>query len=145
MPYFNASGIPLRNPGMIEAMIGPRIKARLADLGENVKWLAQKSGVPTSTLYELMNGRMKTTTRAAVIAQALGVSAVWLETGHGSATADVDPPKPAPVAWPFSFDPERFVALSSDDRELVESAALGMLEQIEKRRGSQAKKGRRSG
>ncbi|WP_240796119.1 helix-turn-helix domain-containing protein [Xanthomonas oryzae] len=45
--------------------------------------LAAKTGVGYSTLSELERGGMQTTTKLRVIADALGVSLQWLETGKG--------------------------------------------------------------
>lgn len=56
--------------------------------------LAQMTGVGYSTLAELERGGMQTSTKLRVIADALGVSLRWLETGKGPKT-DTSPSIPA--------------------------------------------------
>ncbi|TNW23712.1 helix-turn-helix transcriptional regulator [Xylella fastidiosa subsp. pauca] len=49
---------------------------------------AKKTGIGYSTIAELERGGMQTTTKLRLIADALGVSLRWLETGKGSKNQD---------------------------------------------------------
>lgn len=108
--------------------LGQRIKERLQELKWDVHRLNEKTHVPISSLYELMNGRMKSTTRLATIATALGVNALWLEKQIGPRLlTEAQTPK----EWPFKFDRRRIEALSRTELALVESTILGLLNAIE--------------
>lgn len=63
--------------------IGERIKARRKEIGMSVDALARAAGIGASTIYDLQRGDMRTTTRLHHVADALGVSVAWLETGRG--------------------------------------------------------------
>lgn len=60
--------------------------------------LAQATGVGYSTLAELERGGMQTSTKLRVIADALGVSLRWLETGKGPKEQAGTPPPSAKVS-----------------------------------------------
>lgn len=64
--------------------VGDRIKERLKELKQDVKWLHCKTEIPVSSLYEIMSGRMKSTPRLLTIAAALGLRALWLEKKSGA-------------------------------------------------------------
>lgn len=61
--------------------IGQRIKSEREAQGISRTDLSKKTGIGYSTLAELENGRMQSSTRLHVIADALGVLASYLETG----------------------------------------------------------------
>ena len=72
------------------ATVGDRVRAERLAQGLDRKELCQRTGIGYSTLAELENGGMKTTTKTRVLAEALGVNLTWLETGKG-AKADASP------------------------------------------------------
>lgn len=63
--------------------IGTRVRRERESQGIERRELASKTGIGYSTLAELERGGMQTTTKLRVIADALGVSQRWLETGKG--------------------------------------------------------------
>jgi len=63
--------------------IGDRVKKAREAINMTRPQLAAASGVGYSTLSELERGGMQTSTKLRVIADALGVSLSWLETGRG--------------------------------------------------------------
>lgn len=63
--------------------IGSRIKEARKAAGLTQKALAQKVGMAQATLSELETGESQGTTLIASFAAALGVNALWLETGAG--------------------------------------------------------------
>lgn len=108
--------------------LGQRIKERLQELKWDVHRLNEKTHVPISSLYELMNGRMKSSTKLPTIATALGLNALWLEKQSGPRLlSEAQTPKD----WPFKFDRRRIDALSKSELALVESTILGLLNAIE--------------
>ncbi|BCX44433.1 helix-turn-helix transcriptional regulator [Stenotrophomonas maltophilia] len=66
--------------------IGERVKKAREAINMTRPQLATASGVGYSTLSELERGGMQTSTKLRVIADALGVSLSWLETGRGEKT-----------------------------------------------------------
>lgn len=73
----------IENIGM---SIGTRVKAARKKAGLTQKELAAKAGMKQSTLSELETGESAGTTSIASLANALGVNALWLETGDGPST-----------------------------------------------------------
>lgn len=74
--------------------IGSRVRAEREAQGIPRSVLATKTGIGYSTLAELERGGMQTSTKLRVIADALGVSLKWLETGKGAkspTSAALDP------------------------------------------------------
>lgn len=61
--------------------LGERIKQARESLGWDLPRLAKESGVPYPTLAGIEGGNQRTSTKTAQLAETLGVSAVWLETG----------------------------------------------------------------
>jgi len=88
--------VPADNIGM---SIGSRIKdaRRAAKLTQ--KALASKVGMSQASLSELETGESQGTTMIGSFAAALGVSALWLETGKGAMTTEQ--PVPAESGSPF--------------------------------------------
>lgn len=79
----------LMPPDNIGMSIGSRIKeARLA-AKLTQKALAQKVGMAQASLSELETGESQSTTLIASLAAALGVNALWLETGKGTMTPEL--------------------------------------------------------
>ncbi len=66
--------------------IGSRIKREREAQGVDRAELSRRSGVGYTTISELERGGMKSSTKLRVIAEALGVSLRWLETGKGDRT-----------------------------------------------------------
>jgi phage repressor protein C with HTH and peptisase S24 domain len=60
--------------------------------------LSLASGVGYSTISELERGGMQTSTKLRVLAEALGVSLTWLETGRGAMHRSVSEPSASYVA-----------------------------------------------
>lgn len=76
--------------------IGERIRTERKRQGLTQQDLAQYAGIAKQTLSDLENGSSKSTTTLPKIAERLGLSASWLQTGrgpkestHGDADADV--------------------------------------------------------
>lgn len=63
--------------------IGSRVRQEREAQGVDRKELANRTGIGYSTISELERGGMQTTTKLRLIADALGVSLRWLETGKG--------------------------------------------------------------
>ena len=70
--------------------IGTRIKEARRDRKLTQKQLADKVGIKQPTLLELENGDLTGTTLIASFAAALGVNALWLETGKGDKLAPLE-------------------------------------------------------
>ncbi|HHW4679804.1 MAG TPA: XRE family transcriptional regulator [Xylella sp.] len=64
--------------------IGNRVKKEREAQNITRSDFAKKTGIGYSTIAELERGGMQTTTKLRTIADALGVSLKWLETGKGS-------------------------------------------------------------
>ena len=67
----------------IAMTIGQRLKQVRKELGLTQIELAARVGLKQSTLSDLELGKSAGTTNLAVVANAIGVSALWLETGRG--------------------------------------------------------------
>ena len=67
--------------------IGNRVRKARKDKGMSQIELATKVGISQSALSELENGESVSTTKIASFASALGVSALWLESGKGQEKA----------------------------------------------------------
>ncbi|WWW34054.1 S24 family peptidase [Stenotrophomonas rhizophila] len=78
--------------------IGDRVKEARAQKGISRSALALASGVGYSTISELERGGMQSSTKLRVLADALGVSLAWLETGKGSMHSGVQEPSVSHVA-----------------------------------------------
>lgn len=116
----------------------------MLELGRDANWLHRETKIPISTLYELMNGRQKSSTQLPAIAAKLGLRAVWLQKETGPRLlADPDAgPRPDPP-WRFSFDPKRIDRLHDKDFAVIDAAICAMLNAIEGdgSAASKAKKG----
>lgn len=73
--------------------IGTRVRLEREAQGIDRKELTRLTGIGYSTISELERGGMQTSTKLRVIADALGVSLRWLETGKGPKVAA----EPAPA------------------------------------------------
>jgi phage repressor protein C with HTH and peptisase S24 domain len=71
--------------------VGERVRQERDAQGLSRPDLAKQTGIGYSTLSELERGGMQTSTRLHVIADALGVSVRWLETGKGMKRAGAKP------------------------------------------------------
>lgn len=72
-----------RSNGGMET-VGSRVRAEREAQGIDRKELAAAAGIAKTTLADLENGRMATTTALHKIADHLGISARWLESGEGA-------------------------------------------------------------
>lgn len=75
-------------PDNIGMSIGKRVLEARKEAGLTQKQLALKAGIRQPTLSELESGDSKTTGSLAQMAAALGVNALWLETGKGPKRPD---------------------------------------------------------
>lgn len=79
------------NTGM---SIGSRIKQARKGTKITQAELAKRSGLNQSTISDLEVGKSQGTTYLATLASALGVNALWLETGKGTMTPESGPASP---------------------------------------------------
>jgi transcriptional regulator with XRE-family HTH domain len=94
--------------------IGTRLKqARKAAQLTQIE-LAAKSGLKQSTISDLEKGKSSGSTSVAALAQALGVSALWLETGRGEASA------PGPTLVRSKKREARMILAYDDEEELLD-------------------------
>jgi hypothetical protein len=120
--------------------LGKRIKDRLEEMGKDAKWLAKKTHIPVSTIYELTNGRMEGSTRLPAIAFHLGLHGMWLLDASGPRqTGESAKVEPADSYWPFKTDRSRVEKLEPEDLSMVvavvDGALAGILGAIERRTG----------
>jgi hypothetical protein len=112
--------------------VGDRIKERLSELNQDVKWLHSRTHIPVSSLYEIMNGRMKSTPRLPTIAAALGLRALWLERKTGPRLVnDTDDHPIADSQWPFRFARSRWDQLPPPQRKKIEGVVEELLRAYE--------------
>ncbi len=91
-PVGYVNEIPLWNSvEMHDMKIGSRIRAERESQGISRTELAKFAGIATSTLSDLELGHSRSTTALHKIAERLGVSAQWLETGRGEKSTDTFP------------------------------------------------------
>lgn len=72
--------------------IGARIKTLRLKQNMSRTSLARAAGMAYSTVADIENGHMQSSTRLPEIARALGVSAYWLQTGTGHPESEAAPP-----------------------------------------------------
>ena len=94
--------------------IGTRVRRERESQGIERRELASKTGIGYSTLSELERGGMQTTTKLRLIADVLGVSQRWLETGKGPKTLSEDPPVSTVLENETSGDYVRVQQLDGD-------------------------------
>lgn len=82
----NSDSFLYQNRGM---SIGERVREARKDAKLTQQQLAAKVSISQSTLSELENGESAGTAFVATMAAALGVSALWLETGKGPKKLDI--------------------------------------------------------
>lgn len=80
--------------------IGSRLRQEREAQGIDRKAFAKATGIGYSTIAELERGGMQTSTKLRVIAEALGVSLGWLETGKGPKRLEAVPDLPAEIVAP---------------------------------------------
>jgi len=68
--------------------LSERIKVRMNEVGLSQGELARRVGITQGSIYKLVSGNSKSSKKIVEIAQALGVSAEWLLTGHGKQFVD---------------------------------------------------------
>lgn len=68
--------------------IGERVQLRRKELGISQTELARRVGIASSSISELENGKSKSSVHLATMADVLGVSALWLETGVDPLSTD---------------------------------------------------------
>lgn len=119
--------------------LGDRVRAARSDIGLSRVELARATKIGYSTIAEIENGGMKSSTKIHVLASALGVSDEWLATGRGnrSRTGATDaaykPTEPADPALHSSVRESRWVTSSPAHERLQQAldhaAASGALSQ----------------
>lgn len=98
--------------------IGERIKKRREDCRMSVRTLARKAEIAPTTLYDLERGDSRSTTKLHLIADVLGVTTRYLETGKEPKEATAEP---VPIeGWPFQFDKSLFDALTPKQQLHIE-------------------------
>lgn len=111
--------------------IGTRIKQARKAAGLSQQALCQKIGVKQPTLSQLESGDSSTTVHIGKFADALGVNALWLETGRGSMTSAVDPTLQRIMAIIESLD--------ESDRRTIEITITSMANALNaQKRGEQS-------
>jgi phage repressor protein C with HTH and peptisase S24 domain len=109
-----SGSFPGDNTGM---SIGTRMKqARKAAKMTQIE-LAKRSGLNQSTISDLEVGKSQGTTYIATLAAALGVSALWLETGKGQMALSAEERMPLLSLLPGAM---RVRAVGPDDPDLVQ-------------------------
>lgn len=91
--------------------IGSRLKQARKAERLTQEQLAAKTGLKQSTISDLENGKSASSTSIATLAYALGVSALWLETGKGVEAASsrltaVAPPAPKVARMVLAYEEE---------------------------------------
>lgn len=102
--------------------------------------LAKKAHLAPTTLYDLERGDSDSTTKLHLIAAALQINVHWLETGRGEPESDVASTSGEGDGWPFKFDRSRYDDLEPQQRAIIESAVLAMVDQMEAPRSIKKKK-----
>lgn len=100
--------------------IGTRVRLEREAQGIDRKELARLTGIGYSTISELERGGMQTSTKLRVIADALGVSLRWLETGKGPKAAAE--PTPADDEYTDVIGYSQAVGLGAAGAEAVDYA-----------------------
>jgi transcriptional regulator with XRE-family HTH domain len=101
--------------------IGTRVKRERETQGISRTEFARRTGIGYSTIAELERGGMATSTKIRLLAEALGVSIRWLETGKGPKTDEEAKP-----SQPERLDTEKLIDLM----ETVEAAIIQSGRQI---------------
>lgn len=135
-----------------------RLKQARQLRGYTQQALADAAGVSQSAIASYENGDRETSRSFRKLANALNVSADWLETGKGPMerpSAYEVPPRgtahgsslrePPHVPWPFSVDPQRVAALSADQLQVLDRVIDAHLEAWELRATKPARTAKRRG
>ncbi|WP_103035506.1 helix-turn-helix domain-containing protein [Castellaniella caeni] len=114
---------------------GDRLRTTRIRRGLSQAQLARACDLSQSAISAYENGS-RLPKQAARLALALNVSLVWLSRGEGSADqARQTPPgslQETAFAWPFaSIEPHRFWALSTKDRQAVESTLAALIDSLQ--------------
>lgn len=96
--------------------IGSRLRQEREAQGIDRKAFAKATGIGYSTIAELERGGMQTSTKLRVIAEALGVSLSWLETGKGPKKIEALPDV-AGAAVALAETPPPYVRIQQIDAE----------------------------
>lgn len=104
--------------------VGERVRREREAQGIERKAFAERIGMGYSTLAELERGGMQTTTKLRVIAEALGVSQKWLETGRGSKLPTADEPEDAEWANVVAFAQAVGLSEGAEADEYVKTHSL---------------------
>jgi len=97
--------------------VGTRIKSEREAQGLSRNDLVRETGIGYSTIAELERGGMQTSTKLHVIAEALGVSVHWLETGKG-------PKVSKPPSQPAGLDVGKLTDLLGTVEAAIEEAGV---------------------
>jgi len=119
------------------------VKKWRAIRGMTIKELSIAVGLKPSTLYDFERARQGTTTKLHLFAAALKLNVHYLQTGKGNpedihAQPVLDPDS---FTWPFeSFDRSSILRLPDYQREAIEAAVRGMLQQFSAPKRSSTKR-----
>ena len=83
--------------------------------------LARKCNLSQSAIASYESGARRDTSKILVLADALGVNALWLSTGRGPMFPATGALALQENTWPFaSISPQQFWSLTASDREMAE-------------------------
>lgn len=135
-----------------------RLKQARQARGCTQQALARASGLSQSAIASYENGDRESSRSLRKLAEALDVSAEWLETGKGAMErpSPYDSPargaerghslrEPPHAPWPFSVDPRRVAALGSDQLQVLDRLIDAYLDACQPRAARPAKTVKRRG
>lgn len=118
--------VPGKHSSMGERIVYWRLKK-----GWSRNKLAEKTGIPPSTIAGIENDDQKGSTETSKIAVQLEVNPEYLQTGLGDPKALVVVAEPE-LVWPFKFKPSRVTDLGPNERKLFEIEVGKALRRIER-------------
>jgi len=111
-------------------VLADRLKEALRDAGESQSGLARKTGISQAAIQKITSGNSKGSTKIVEIAEALGVSPVWLSTGvgpkHGGGSAPPDKRNADEIS-----EPQRADLYDSNDAILKNEVEISITEGVE--------------
>lgn len=108
---------------MKKETLADRLNEAMASAGMSQGALAKASGIAQPTIWRLVSGNARGSTKIVEIANALGVRSEWLSTGNGPMRDDGQPPRAAQAK---SQDTDAF---RIDVLDLMVSAGPGIVNQ----------------
>jgi transcriptional regulator with XRE-family HTH domain len=83
-PESEAGGYPFTEGDYLDHMgIGEKLRIRRVELRLSVQEVAQRVGLKRQTIYDLENGKQKSSTKLGLICQLYGLNPKWVEFGIG--------------------------------------------------------------